>query len=213
MLLRCENYIVFLKANKVTVLHAHSTSFFTAVLVKLVLPKLQLIWHDHYGKSEFLHERKSLILQISSYFFNGIISVNQHLKKWAESQLNCKKVIYFPNFTPQQSSQTKTETVLLGTAGKRILCLANLRAQKDHFVVLKVAQKMSVSHPDWTFHLVGKDFEDAYSASIRTSIAQMKLEQTVFLYGSRNDSSAIIQQSTIGILTSNSEGLPVSLLE
>jgi glycosyltransferase involved in cell wall biosynthesis len=203
----------FLKANKVTVLHAHSTSFFTAVLVKLVLPKLQLIWHDHYGKSEFLHERKSLILQISSYFFNGIISVNQHLKKWAESQLNCKKVIYFPNFTPQQSSQAKTETVLLGTAGKRILCLANLRAQKDHFLVLKVAQKMSVSHPDWTFHLVGKDFEDAYSASIQTSIAQMKLEHNVFLYGSRNDSSAIIQQSAIGILTSNSEGLPVSLLE
>ncbi len=203
----------FLKTNKVEVLHAHSTSFFTAVLVKIVLPKLHLIWHDHYGKSEFLHERKSMVLKMSSYFFNGIISVNQHLKNWAVSQLNCKKVIYFPNFTPQQSSQTKQETVLLGAEGKRILCLANLRPQKDHVLLLKVAQKMRDSHPDWTFHLVGKDFEDAYSESIRTSITQMELEQNVFLYGSRNDSSAIIQQAAIGILTSNSEGLPVSLLE
>ena len=203
----------FLKTNKVEVLHAHSTSFFSAVLVKLVLPKLQLIWHDHYGKSEFLQERKSLVLKISSYFFNGIISVNQHLKLWAESELNCKKVIYFPNFTPQQLSEAKIETVLLGETGKRILCLANLRPQKDHFLLLNVAQKLRSSHPDWTFHLVGKDFEDDYSAAIRTSITRMKLERNVFLYGSRNDSSAIIQQSTIGILTSNSEGLPVSLLE
>jgi glycosyltransferase involved in cell wall biosynthesis len=203
----------FLKNNKIEVLHAHSTSFFSAVLVKIFLPKLKLIWHDHYGKSEFLHERKSAVLKISSYFFSGIIAVNQHLKKWAESQLNCKKVIYFPNFTPQQSSQIKGETVLLGTERKRILCLANLRAQKDHFLLLKVAQKLRATHPDWSFHLVGKDFEDAYSASIRTSIAQMKLQQTVYLYGSRNDSAAIIDQSDIGILTSSSEGLPVSLLE
>lgn len=202
----------FLKTNKVEVLHAHSTSFFSAVLVKILLPKLQLIWHDHYGKSEFLHERKSTVLKVSSYFFNGIISVNQHLKQWAESELNCKKVTYFPNFTPSESS-VKKETLLFGTPGKRILCLANLRPQKDHFLLLNVAQKLSVSHPDWTFHLVGKDFEDDYSASIRTSITQLKLEQHVFLYGSRNDSSAIIQQSSIGILTSNSEGLPVSLLE
>jgi glycosyltransferase involved in cell wall biosynthesis len=41
----------------------------------------------------------------------------------------------------------------------------------------------------------------------------MELQSVVFIYGSRNDIGNILQQATIGILTSKSEGLPVALLE
>jgi glycosyltransferase involved in cell wall biosynthesis len=61
--------------------------------------------------------------------------------------------------------------------------------------------------------LVGKDFEDAYSIAIKNKIKELQLENQVFLYGSRTDVSSILNQSTIGILTSESEGLPVALLE
>ena len=44
----------YLKSNKVEIIHAHSSSFFIAVLVKLTLPKIKIIWHDHNGLSEFL---------------------------------------------------------------------------------------------------------------------------------------------------------------
>ena len=46
----------FCVKNKVQYIHAHSSSFFWAVLVKLTLPKLKVIWHDHYGNSEFLNK-------------------------------------------------------------------------------------------------------------------------------------------------------------
>ena len=46
----------FVKQNKVTHVQAHSTSFFLAFLLKLSCPSLQLIWHDHYGDSEFLRK-------------------------------------------------------------------------------------------------------------------------------------------------------------
>jgi len=39
------------------------------------------------------------------------------------------------------------------------------------------------------------------------------LSQNVFIYGTRNDTVSIIQQADITILTSNSEGLPVALIE
>jgi glycosyltransferase involved in cell wall biosynthesis len=61
--------------------------------------------------------------------------------------------------------------------------------------------------------LVGKDFEDAYSKSINDLVITKKLESHVFLYGTRNDTAAIINQADLAILTSKSEGLPVSLLE
>src|SRR5690606_11245082 len=68
-------------------------------------------------------------------------------------------------------------------------------------------------HPEWTFHLVGKNFEDGYSEMVATELVNRKLQDHVFLYGSRSDIDPIIKQCDIAILTSKSEGLPVALLE
>lgn len=202
----------FCKDNKVEFLQPHSSSYFTALLVKFIYPKVSIIWHDHNGLSEFISSQKSAALKVASHFFKGIIVVNYKLKVWAEKELNCKKVIYLPNFTTIDASAL-AETNLKGTDGKRILCLANLRDQKNHFFLLEVAEKLKQTQPDWTFHLVGKDFDDDYSKQVKESIITKSLENTVFIYGSRNDVKNIINQSDIAILTSKSEGLPVSLIE
>ena len=202
----------FVIQNTVEIIHAHSTSFFLAFLLKLTYPTVKLIWHDHYGDSEFLSKRPSLVLKFVLPFFNGIIAVNQKLKIWAEQKLNFKNVVYFPNF-PSDENKISEQTILRGIQGKRIVSLANFRVQKNHFLLLEVAKKIKLSHSEWTFHLVGKDFEDEYSKKIKSMILDFKLENTVFVYGSRNDIKNILKQSSIGILTSQSEGLPVALLE
>jgi len=207
--LRLKKYC---QENRVDFLQPHSSSYFIALLVKIIYPKIQIIWHDHNGLSEFISTQKSIVLKIASYFFKGIIVVNYKLKNWAEKELNCKKVIYLPNFTNEFSAPT-VETQLHGQEGKRILCLANLRDQKNHFFLLQVAKKLKLSHPDWSFHLVGKDFKDEYSRKLNESIIANELAATVYVYGSKNDVSNIINQSEIAILTSKSEGLPVALIE
>ena len=198
--------------NNVTLVHAHSTSFFLVFLLKFICPSIQLIWHDHYGDSEFLDKRPSLSLRIILSFFDGVISVNQKLKQWAEEKLDCKNTIYLPNFVSTENGIMRL-TFLKGAAGKRIVSLANLRPQKNHFLLLKIAKKLKETHPDWTFHLVGKDFEDDYSAAIQQLIVEYNLKETVFVYGSKNDIQNIVEQATICVLTSKSEGLPVALLE
>jgi glycosyltransferase involved in cell wall biosynthesis len=202
----------FVKTNKITVIQAHGTSFFTAFLLKLICPSIQLLWHDHYGDSEFLNKRPAWILKVVLPFFAGIISVNQKLKDWAENQMYFKNILYLPNFTSVEKT-TQDGTVLDGIEGKRILCLANLRAQKNHFLLLEVAKRIKLSNPDWTFHLVGKDSDDNYSAALKKRIFELGLERTVFIYGSKPDINNILKQSTIGVLSSQSEGLPVALLE
>jgi len=202
----------YCKQHQISHVQAHATSFFTAFLLKLLLPKLKVIWHDHYGLSEFLPQRRPQLLWLCSYFFSGIVSVNEVLKKWSQDKLACSKVMYLPNFVTGYS-QTELISPLAGTAAKRILCLANLRPQKNHTLLIKVASMLKISHPDWTFHLVGQDFNDAYSAQIKQTILDNALDQYVFLYGSRADTAAILQQATIGVLSSNSEGLPLAVLE
>ena len=208
-LFRLKNYC---NINQIDYLQAHSSSYFTAVLLKLLFPKIKVIWHDHNGLSEFLSSRKSLVLKLFSYFFEGIVVVNDQLKNWAVATLHCKSVLYLPNFTVLNQNEIK-HTTLEGIDGKRILCLANLRFQKNHFLLLEVAEKLKISHPDWSFHLIGKDFQDAYSANIKNLISDKNLSESVFIYGSKEDTQHCLTQSEIGILTSQSEGLPVSVLE
>ncbi|HSD06152.1 glycosyltransferase, partial [Flavobacterium sp.] len=171
-LFRLRSFVV---KNKVTHIHAHSTSFFLAFLLKLICPYLKMIRHDHYGNNEFLASRPNFGLKMTATFFRGVIAVNQKLKKWSEEELNAKNVIYLPNFPLKEIDVCET-TILKGIGGKRIVFLANLREQKDHFLLLKVAQKLKPTHSDWTFHLVGKDFEDDYSFQIKRLIKEFDLE-------------------------------------
>ena len=186
------------------------TAFF-AVLLKLFCSRVQLLWHDHYGKSEMLQQRPFWALRIASLFVFKIIAVNHHLVHWSKEKLWCKKVTFLPNFTLPNPLDSITQ--LQGKEDKRIICLANLRPQKNHMLLLDVAKVISQSHPEYTFHLVGKDFNDAYAATIKATIVSYGLQDTVFLYGSCDDIPAILNQSTVGILTSDSEGLPIALLE
>jgi glycosyltransferase involved in cell wall biosynthesis len=176
------------------------------------MPQVQLIWHDHYGNSEYLDKRSMFELKLTLPFFSGIIAVNRKLKTWADKNRLSQNVIFLPNF-PSKSEVENSPTILYGIAGKRIVSLANLRLQKNHFFLLKVAQTIKKTHSDWSFHLVGKDFQDTYSQKIKEKLIELNLEKTVFIYGSKNDVDAILNQSTIAILSSQSEGLPVSLLE
>jgi glycosyltransferase involved in cell wall biosynthesis len=204
-----KNYVLL---HKVTVVHAHSTSFFLAFLLKLIHPSIKILWHDHYGDSEFLNKRPLLALRLIAPFFSGIIAVNQKLKVWTQEKLHFENSIYLPNFPTEEKNITEY-TVLEGIEGKRIVCLANLRVQKDHFLLLEVAKKLKISHPEWTFHLIGKDFQDGYSKQIQSLIIEHHLEKNVFLYGTKQDIKNILEQSTIAILTSQSEGLPMAILE
>ncbi|MEC3907357.1 glycosyltransferase [Tamlana sp. 2201CG12-4] len=201
----------FIRVNKINVIHAHSTSFFMATIIKLFIPGVKLIWHDHYGKSEYLDKRPKFVLKWCSRFFSHIFVVNTKLEAWVKATLYTKSVTYLPNFAIQDV--TKPKTLLRGENGKRILHLANLRSQKDHITLLKAFNEIIKQHEDWTLHLVGKDFGDSYSESIKVFINNNNLKQHVFIYGSCPDIHNVLNQSTIGVLSSKSEGLPLALLE
>lgn len=202
----------YIKKNRIDIIHAHSSSFFLAILIKLILPKIVIIWHDHYGISQDLSARKNLSLKIGSLFFAGVISVNMDLKNWANSYLFCSNVIYLPNFI-DESLKTDEKLSLKGSEDKRIVCVANLRPQKNYELLIESANLIRKKYPDWSFHIFGKDFEDDYSNKLRRLVEDLKLQNNVFFYGTTNNVSSALKQSDIAVLPSLSEGLPLAILE
>ena len=207
-LLRCKR---FLKENKVSHIHAHSSSYFFGVLIKFLFPSVSLVWHDHHGNR--IHSKKTnIFIKICSLLFSGILTVNLELEHWAKQNLYCKKVIFFPNFVSSKGTED-VKTTLKGVEGKRIVCLANLRNPKNHFSLLTAFHKSDAIKQDWTLHLVGKDNHDEYSMLLKDFIKINHLESKVFLYGSCSDTHHILKQANVGILVSTFEGFPVTLLE
>jgi hypothetical protein len=87
-----------------------------------------------------------------------------------------------PNFSTVSNSTLAT-TILQGAAGKRIL-ICQFKVSEKSFLVIQLAI-LKISHPDWTFHLVGKDFKDEYATQINQAIKQHNLGETIFMYGSK----------------------------
>lgn len=202
----------FVRKNQIDIIHAHSSSFFTAILVKL-LTGVRVVWHDHYGNAELLDKRPIKSLRYASVLFDYVVSVNETLAKWSRKHLLISKnrIAYLPNFA--ELTPTHTNPQLPGEPAKRIVCLANLREQKDHMTLLRAFNTFHKQHPDWHLLLVGEDRNDAYSASLKAYIAKEGLKDVVHILGSCSDSADILLASTIGVLSSVSEGLPVALLE
>jgi len=201
----------YLNKNNIDVIHAHSSSFFFASIMKFFKPKLKLVWHDHYGQNEMFQNRKFGILKKCSSYFDVIISVNENLREWAKNNLKCSRVYYLKNFISYSTSD-QPNIFLKGHNDFRIVCLANIREQKDHLNLLagfKLAQK---KHPFLSLHLLGQINHDDYYSTLLEFIEMNNLKQ-VFFYGAQNGVLELLKEFNIGVLSSVSEGLPVALLE
>ncbi len=197
-----------IKSNYIEIVHAHGTSWFMAVLCKMTGSSFKLIWHDHYGDSEFLSKRPLQPLKMFSRYFDGIISVNKLLEKWAREQLKFKKaLIYLPNFIRQDRDAIPEQ--LKGRAEIKIICVANLRPQKDHLNLLKAFEQLQKKY-SVSLHLFGRDYRDAYSENLKKEFSNRK---EIYYYGEVASVRGYLKGADIGVLASKSEGLPLALIE
>ena len=201
----------FVKKNNVNTIHAHGSSYFFAVLLKLTMPSIQIFWHDHFGNRVKFSE-SFFLLRFLSVFFSGVFTVNEALKDWAQKKLWVKDVEFLSNFTLESEDEIPV-TILKGTPNKRIVFLANLHHPKNHILALSSFLASKIDREGWTLHLIGKDKQDDYSQELKNFIHQNNLQEAVFIYGSCNDVKSILGQAKVGILVSSYEGFPVTLLE
>ena len=201
------------KKCQVTVIHAHGASIYWGTIMKLLLPKLFLIWHVHSEKNS--HKQSlfyRLVFKILVKKANLILVVNQSIKKWFLLKNSKLNVHYLSNFILEGDTKISERTFLKGVKSKRVLCLTNLRAEKNHDFLLDAIEIIQKDYPQWTFHIVGRDTNDQYAERIKTKIAT-GFNDKVFYYGERSDVNHIISQADIGVLVSKFEGLSMSFLE
>ncbi|HEX8160364.1 MAG TPA: glycosyltransferase [Pyrinomonadaceae bacterium] len=202
----------FVREHDIRILHAHGSALFVSGLAAMLPPRPLLVWHDHFGLP--LETRSALLDRPLARRARGVIAVSEPLADWSRRKLKIPegRVRYIPNFVCEPRDDYFPPE-LPGEPGKRIVCVANLRPQKDHLTLVKAMARVARREPGAHLLLVGASPDADYRARIEEEIARLDLARRVTLLGERRDVSAILRECDIGVLSSIAEGLPLALVE
>ena len=201
------------RENDIRLLHAHSTSLFTAVAVRALEPRTRILWHAHFGKTPPPTYR-DWAFAAALRGVSGVAAVSDEVKAWVTHRLKARqdRLWWLPNIVAQPSN-VRPAADLPGEPGSRIVCVANLRPQKDHATLIAAFSQVVRDCPRAHLLLLGA-FQDAETAAaLRRQIRDGGLADNVSVLGPRTDVPAILAACDIGVLSSRHEGLPIALLE
>ncbi len=116
---------------------------------------------------------------------------------------NCAPVRVIPN--PAQSRDFAYDS-----ESRTILSVGHLLQNKGYHRVVELAKRVLPGRPDWNWVICGEGPE---RANLEKQIAEAGLEGRVLLPGLTKDMDAQYQKAAMLVLTSDMEGLPMTLLE
>ena len=203
----------YIREQQVDVLHAHGSSLLVARMVSLIEPTPVVVWHDHYGTND-QQERSVLLFRFLSRHVSGVLAVSDSLADWSRRRLGfpADRVWCLPNCVDFSRGLDPAES-LPGKPGRRVVSVANLRPAKDHQTLVRAFGRVIQAVPDAHLLLVGSFPDGTYHRSVVAEIERLSLQSQISLLGPRNDVPSILRACDVGVLSSISEGLPVSLLE
>jgi glycosyltransferase involved in cell wall biosynthesis len=202
----------FTRREHIGIIHAHTTSLFLGAILTLINPGLKLIWHDHSGQNDTA-SRPALLYRPFAQQAQAVFSVTKVSAGWSMRALGIPKerVSFMPNFV--ELLQVSGVLDLHGESGKRVVCVANVRAQKDHLTLLRALAQIVMVEPQAHLILVGADSDLHLAEQVRQESQRLGLASNLTWLGPREDVSLVLSNCDIGVLSSVSEGFPVVLLE
>ena len=96
---------------------------------------------------------------------------------------------------------------------KRIITLARVDRVKGLDLLLEVARIVLKKFPDWEWNVYGQKDDKAYWLEIKEKIKKYGITNRLHFYDPVDDIVSVLKNSSIYVMTSRYEGLPMSLLE
>jgi len=192
-----------------TLVHCHQTSIYWVFFLKIFFPRIKVIWHDHWGFSDLLKDSDRKLVKFFSFMIDGVVCVNDKIVKWNRKNLKVSndKIVYIPNFPFLEQKEKKRNKVPV------VLCLANFRDQKDHLNLVEAGKYLKDRGIRFKMLLAGAIIDTDYVKKVQKYVVDFDLVNEIEILGPVDNAVDFLYSSDVGVLSSVSEGLPVSLLE
>lgn len=132
-----------------------------------------------------------------------VVLTDKDRRNYLENIKGCAPVHTIPN-PAQQHEHT------YDVNSKTILSVGHLLRNKGYHRVVEMAKKLLPQRPDWKWVICGEGQE---RANLEKAIAEAGLECQLLLPGLQKDMDAWYRNSAMLVMTSDLEGLPMTLLE
>lgn len=128
-----------------------------------------------------------------------VVLTHEDSLNWPELD-NVMVIPNFISFVPEKTSAVMS---------KRVIAVGRYSDQKGFDMLIRAWQKVFASHPDWQLHTFGAGDNVAY----QQMADNLKLGDVVHCNGATSDIFEEYRQSSIFVLSSRYEGLPLVLIE
>lgn len=199
-----SNFRSLIRKNKISLIHAHGNSTASFCVVATLGMNVKIVHHDH---NPLLENRSAWKEKIILKRCHAWIAVSNPILNWVSKNVGYKDVVMLSN-------PVNTKRFLAGkrhSTEKTVgVVLANYRPQKDYENLLKAVQQLNQSI---TINCYGAHAAGSYYQAITELCNTLELNDIVKLNAASSDVPNILANSDFGILPSEDEGLPISLLE
>lgn len=193
----------------------------------------KVISWEHFNvpyEREFLYRRA--ILHLTARFSDYIVTLTRQDQENYEKLLHRKgRIIFIYNpIEPKKFSETKKEKAFQGKERRRIeaieqntadqeraeqkekalITVGRLIERKGIDMLAKIAPRLLKKHKDWKWYVLG---DGELRGLLEETVAKYGLEKQLILTGNVTNVEAYLKKSSIYVMTSRIEGLPMCLLE
>jgi len=211
----------FFNQHQVSVVHAHQyTPFFYSALARGFNGRPPILFTEH-GRSfpDFRRAKRVFANRLLISHRDRVVAVGEHVRQAliANEGFPPKRVqvifngVPVDNFAPTPEARASARREL-GIASNCFLVVqvARLNALKDHVTAVEAISHLANIHPHVRLMLVG---EGAERSAIELAIASLNLQSAVTLVGVQSDVSRYLFAGDAFLLSSVSEGIPLTLIE
>ncbi len=173
---------------------------------------IKIVREHHFNKKHLLqNEARNFIYKLKAYYmyFKDIYLVDKYdefivLTEEDKENWHNKKIKSIPNFInniPEKSSNCEN---------KKIISVGRLEYQKGYDILIDVWNIISKKYPDWILEIYGEGIE---RESLQNKINKLGLEKSFILKGAVKNIQDKYLESSIYVMSSRYEGMPMVLLE
>lgn len=143
--------------------------------------------------------------KLTKYFSHHIVTLTKEDRK-----NYCKKLNISDKVTCIYNPILNIENEHYDVGSKQILSVGSLRHIKGFDLLCEVAKEVLHKYPDWKWIVLGEGEDRVF---LEKKIVEYQLEGKLILQGNVRDVSQFYRTSSIYVMTSRNEGLPMTLLE
>lgn len=173
---------------------------------------IKLVRENHFNKNvHFLRDNKNLYLKLKSYYMNIMEknSINKYdefivLTEEDKKLWNNSKIKVIPN------SIKVNGNIKVNYNNKKVISIGRLEYQKGYDILIDIWKNIVKDFPEWKLEIYGEGTE---KEKLLLKIKKFNLSNKIILKGITYNIEKAYLESSIYIMTSRYEGLPMVLLE